>query len=178
MPSLGGLWEVLARHAGQADLAVGTPEAGRSRRELEGLIGLLVNTLVIRTEVLGEISFAAPAGRVRQSALGAFAHQEVPFEKIVEELRPERDLSRSPLFQVLFILQNALLEPVVLPGLTLTVEPFDTGAAKFDLTLMLVESGGRLLGTLEYHRHLFDAATLDRLGGPLQAMLAAAAHAP
>ncbi|HBL28790.1 MAG TPA: non-ribosomal peptide synthetase, partial [Acidobacteria bacterium] len=177
-------WAVLlGRHAGQEDLLVGTPIAGRNRREIEDLVGFFVNTLVLRIELSAGDSGTAPAflevlGRVRAGALTAFAHQDLPFERLVEELAPERDLSRSPLFQVLFSLQNAPAGELRLPGLTLA--PVETGAAvaKFDLSLYLVETGAEITGGLEHNRDLFDAGTVERLGARFAALLAAAVADP
>ena len=103
---MAGLQALLARYSGQSDIAVGTPVAGRNRREIEGLIGFFVNTLVLRVEVGDNPTVRELMARVREVALGAYAHQEVPFEKLVEELQPERSLSHTPLFQVLIAMQN------------------------------------------------------------------------
>ncbi|RPH56883.1 amino acid adenylation domain-containing protein, partial [bacterium] len=127
-------WAVLlGRHAGQERVPVGTPIAGRNRQEIEGLIGFFVNTLVLPVELSGSPGFTGLVGRVRQTALDALAHQDLPFERLVEELAPERDLSRSPLFQVLFALQNAPAASLELPGLTLSALEVDGGIAKVDL---------------------------------------------
>ena len=118
---------LLWRYSGQEDIVVGTPMANRKREELEGLIGFFVNTLVMRTELRGEASFGELLGRVREIALGAYAHQDVPFEKLVEELQPERELSRTPLFQVMLALQNAARRRA--GGAGLEVEGVGRGAA-------------------------------------------------
>jgi len=178
MTALSAFMALLARYSGQLDIAVGTPHAGRDRRELEGLVGFFVNTLVVRADLDGVGGFAALAGRVRAAALGAFGHHQVPFEKVVEELQPQRDLARPPLFQVMFILQNAPQDALALPGLAVALEPFPATTAKFELTLALGESGGELHGTLEHNRDLFDPATAERLAGHFAALLAAAAAAP
>src|SRR6185436_503305 len=123
----------LARATGQEDLPVGTPIANRGRREIEGLIGCFVNTLVLRLDLTGDPTFAELLGRVRRIALGAYAHQDLPFERLVEELRPERRLSHNPLFQVMFSLQNAPGGRIDLPGLTLAPLGFELPVAKFDL---------------------------------------------
>ncbi|HEY0172991.1 MAG TPA: amino acid adenylation domain-containing protein, partial [Pyrinomonadaceae bacterium] len=130
---------LLHRYTGQTDLVVGAPIAGRNRRELEGLIGFFVNTLALRTDLSGRPSFRELLGRVRATTLGAFAHQELPFEKLVEELHPQRDMSRNPLFQVTLALQNAPLEEMELPGLR--ISPLDIGndATRFDLEFHLWE---------------------------------------
>ena len=158
---------------------------GRARRprggpgcEAEPLIGLFVNTLVLRTDLSGEPPFAELLARVREATLGAYAHQELPFERLVEALAPERDLSRPPLVQVLFTLQNAPLEPLDLPGLAVTASAVSTGTAKFELSCALTETDGRLAGTLEHDRDLFDATTAFRLADGFARLLAAAAAAP
>ncbi|HEV2727132.1 MAG TPA: condensation domain-containing protein, partial [Solirubrobacterales bacterium] len=158
---------LLYRHTGQEDLLVGTDIAGRSRAETEGLIGFFVNQLVLRADLSGGPTFVGLLRRVRETTLGAYAHQEVPFEKLVEELQPDRDPSRSPLFQVKFVLQNA---PgggggARVGGLTLGRLPAESGAAKFDLTLSVTEAGGGLSGALEYNTDLFEAGTAERLAG-------------
>ena len=151
---------LLLRYTGQADLVVGTPIAGRGRAEIEGLIGFFVNTLALRTDVSGDPTFTALVARVRETTLGAYAHQEAPFEWLVDALQPERDLGRTPLFQVVFALQNAPLGEIALEGLTLRPLPVDTGTAKFDLTLNMGEGPDGLWGVLEYSRDLFDATVL------------------
>jgi amino acid adenylation domain-containing protein len=178
MTLLAGLSALLSRYAGQDDLALGSPIAGRTRAEVEGLIGFFVNTLVLRTDLTGSPGFSTLVARVRERTLAAFSHQDLPFEKVVEAVAPERDTSRTPLFQVLFVLQNAPAGRLELPGLTL--EPLDLGweAAKFDLTLTLSETGSGLAGSWEYDRDLFDATTVERLSGHFECLLAAAVHRP
>ena len=171
---------VLSRWSGQDDVVVGTPVAGRTRREVEGVIGLFVNTLPIRTELAGDPSFRALLGRVREATLGAYAHQELPFERLVEELAPERSLSHAPIFQVLLMLQNAPEGPTEgFAGLTAHGAGGDQGSAKADLSLVLGETpDGRIAGALEYATDLFDAATAHRLAGHLRALARAAAATP
>jgi amino acid adenylation domain-containing protein len=170
---------LLGRHAHQEDVLLGTPIAGRNRRETEELIGFFVNTLVMRADLSGSPSFAELVGRVRQAALDGYAHQDVPFERLVEELAPERDLSHPPLFQVLFVLQNAGGRPVTVPGLTLTPLAVDSGVAKFDLTLTLREREDRVFeGALERNADLFDAPTAERLLGRFEALLEALTAEP
>ena len=156
---------LLHRYSGQSDLAVGTPHASRDRSEVEPLIGFFVNTLTLRLNVAGDRGFRHLVGRVREVSVGAFAHREVPFERVVEEVRPERDLARSPLLQVMFILQNAAGGPLALPGLALAPYAFETTTAKFELTLSLFAGPQGLAGAIEYNTDLFDAATVERLGG-------------
>jgi amino acid adenylation domain-containing protein len=170
---------VLHRWCGQDDVVVGTPVAGRLRPEVEGLIGFFANSLVLRADCGGDPGFGELVGRVREVCLGAYAHQEVPFERIVEELRPVRDLARAPVFQVMFALQNAPAAVVEFPGLRL--EPFDvdTGAAKFDLSVMLTPRAGGGLGvSVEYNTDLFDAGTVGWLVGAWQRVLAAGVRRP
>jgi len=156
-------WQgLLGRLSGQGEVPVGTPVAGRRQIELEGLIGFFVNTLVLRGRPAPELSFRDALTRVRATALAAFAHQEVPFDKLVEELAPERDASRNPFYQVMFTLQNAPEERLTLPGLTLEPLAVGTGAAKVELILSLSEVEGGLRGGLEFASALFDATTAER----------------
>ena len=127
-------------------MLVGSPIANRTRAETEGLIGFFVNTLVLRTDLSGNPTFRELLRRVQEVALGAYAHQDLPFEKLVEELQPERNLSHTPLFQVMFVLQNAPTSALELPGLTVSRVRVDKGTAKFDLTLTLVEGHERVEG--------------------------------
>ena len=156
---------LLWRYTGQEDLLVGTPVAGRIRAELEGLIGLFVNTLVLRGDLSGNPTVRELLGRVREASLGAYAHQDIPFEALVEELRPERDLSRNPLFQVMIVLQNTPVRPRALPRLTLTPAEMDRGASHVDLTLYLQETSEGLRGTFEYATDLFEGETIARMAG-------------
>ena len=126
---------LLPRYSGQDDIVVGSPIAGRTRAETEGLIGFFVNTLVLRTDLSGDPTFRELLGRVREAALGAYAHQDLPFEKLVEELGPERSLSHTPLFQVMFLLHNAPGEDLALPELSVAPLTVEADTAKFDLTL-------------------------------------------
>ena len=162
---------LLWRYSGQSDVVVGTPIAGRNHLATEGLIGLFVNTLVLRTSLSGNPSFSELLDRVREVTLGAYAHQDLPFEKLVEELQPERDMSRSPLFQVMFVLQNATAETLRLPGLEASEVTGGDETAKFDLTLGLAEIDGELQGSLQYNVDLFDAATIERLVQHYQLLL-------
>jgi amino acid adenylation domain-containing protein len=178
MTLLAGLRALLARHAGQGDFAIGSPIANRNRSELEGLIGLFANPLVLRVQARPEESFRALLARERETALAAYAHQDLPFESLVQELRPERDLSRSPLFQVMFVLQNAPLPPVELPDLTLSVLDLPRTSARFDLFAELTETAGAMRGQLEYATDLFEPATAPRLAWRFGQLLAAAAACP
>ncbi|HEX7837545.1 MAG TPA: amino acid adenylation domain-containing protein, partial [Kofleriaceae bacterium] len=179
MALLAAFHALLARYTGQTDILVGSPIAGRRRLELEGLIGFFVNTLVMRGDVSGAPSFRALLGRTRRVALDAYAHQDVPFEKLVEDLAPARDLGRTPLFQVMFILQNAPLPALDLAGVALEPVILDTGTAKFELTLSLESApDGGLRGFLEYDADLFDAATARRLVTHYAALVQAVGAAP
>ncbi len=172
-------WQVLlARYSGQNDIVVGTPIAGRTRAETEGLIGCFVNTLVVRTDLSGDPPFRELLRRVREVCLQAYAHQDLPFELLVEELRPERDLSHTPLFQVMFALQQSALPTLELTGLTIIPGSGTTDTAKFDLSLDLVETSAGLSGELEYSTDLFDAATISRMLGHFQALLEGIVAAP
>jgi amino acid adenylation domain-containing protein len=178
MVLLAAFQAVLFRYSGQEDLCVGTPIAGRTRPELEGLIGFFVNTLVLRADLSGNPTFLELLARVRETALGAYAHQDLPFEMLVEALQPQRDLSRTPLFQVMFSLQNTPLPSVDLPGLRFSPIEADSGTAKFDLSLFLTETEQGLVGTLEYNTDLFEVATVRRLLGHFQHLIHAAVTDP
>jgi amino acid adenylation domain-containing protein len=169
---------LLSRQTGAEDFLLGSPVAGRDQPETERLIGLFVNTLVLRAELAGDPSFSEILGRMREMALGAYAHQDLPFEKLVDSLQTERSLSVTPLFQVMLALQNAPLSPCHLPGLTLAPFPFEKGTARFDLLLSMAEAAGRLTGDLEYDRELFDAATIARLLGHLRILAESAIDRP
>jgi hypothetical protein len=152
---------LLFHYAGQAnDMVVGVPIAGRTRAEVEGLIGYFLNTLALRTDLSGDPSFREVLQRVRQNVLAAYAHQELPFEKLVEALRPERSPHHTPVFQVVFNFQNVPLPPLQLPGLTLTPFELDTDMVKHDLTLYVRKTTDGLAGTFAYNTSLFDAATI------------------
>ncbi|HEX7186485.1 MAG TPA: amino acid adenylation domain-containing protein [Thermoanaerobaculia bacterium] len=158
------LWSVLLfRYSGQADIAVGAPVANRNRSELEGLIGFLVNTLVLRSDLSGRPGFRELLGRVREMTLGAYAHDELPFEKLVEHLQPERLRDRNPLFQVMCTLQNQPWPELRLGAMRIAPLELDPGVAKLDLNLTWVEQAGSLEGSLEYNTDLWDGATAQRL---------------
>src|SRR6266511_2065148 len=154
---------LLMRYSGEEDISVGTAIANRTRREVEGLIGFFVNTLVMRTDLRGNPSFRELIKREREVALGAYAHQEAPFEKLVEEINPGRDLSRSPLFQVMMTLQNTGRAELEMKGLKVTGMGEETGAAKFELTLILSEVEGGISGSLEYSLDLYEGETIRRM---------------
>jgi len=153
----------LHRYTGQEDILVGSPIANRNWAEVEGLIGFFVNTLVLRTNLSGNPSFRELLGQVREVALGAYAHQDMPFEYLVEKLQLERNLSQNPLFQVMFVLQNASIEEFKLPGLSLSFLKPENRTAKFDLSLWMQETDSGVTGEFEYNTDLFDAGTIDRM---------------
>jgi pristinamycin I synthase-3/4 len=176
---------LLARYSGQEDIAIGTPVAGRTRPELERLIGFFVNTLVLRMDLTGNPPFTTLLRRVRETAVEGYAHQDLPFEKLVAELRPLRDLSRNPLFQVMFALQTA--RAGALAGMTfgseapLELVDIERGSAKFDLELSLEEWSSGLHGYVEYSTDLFDHRTVERMVEHYVRLLRAIAanvHAP
>ena len=155
---------LLHRHSGQEHIIVGSPIANRNQTETEALIGFFVNTLVLRTELSGNPSFRELLSRVRETAVGAYAHQDLPFEMLVEELQPARNLSHSPLFQIMFVLQNAPAANFRLADLAVAPLPTVSRVAKFDLTLFVIESEEELKVSINYNSDLFEAATMARLG--------------
>jgi amino acid adenylation domain-containing protein len=171
MASLAAFSALLGRFSGQTDLVVGSPVAGRAEAGIEDLLGFFVNALALRADLSGDPSFRALLGQVRESALGAYAHQDLPFERLVEELQPERDLSRTPLFQVVLALDPTRGSELA-PGLRCELLRVDTATAKFDLTLFLQEEEGGLAAVLEYATDLFDATTVLRLGRSFFRLLA------
>ncbi|AEI66882.1 non-ribosomal peptide synthetase [Corallococcus macrosporus] len=178
MALLTGFQLLLSRYSGQPDFVVGTPIANRTHPQLEGLIGFFVNTLPLRANLHGNPSFRHLLHRVRDSALDAYAHQELPFEKLVEELHVERSLSHGPLVQVMFALQNAPGALPELPGLTASPMALHNHTAKFDLTLMLEESEDGIRGALEYATALFKPDSIERIARHFQALLEDAVTAP
>jgi amino acid adenylation domain-containing protein/non-ribosomal peptide synthase protein (TIGR01720 family) len=169
---------LLQRYTGQDDLVVGTPIANRHRGELEPLIGFFVNTLALRADLRKDPDYRTLLEQIRDLALGAYAHQDLPFETLVEYLHPERDLRRTPLFQVMFAVQNAPVDRLEVPGLSLRLLDVATGASKFDWTVSLSEDREGLTGSLEYASDLFDRATVQRVIGHLEILLAAALADP
>ncbi|MDZ8055338.1 MAG: amino acid adenylation domain-containing protein [Aulosira sp. ZfuVER01] len=172
---------LLYRYTQQEDIAVGSPIANRNRSEIEGLIGFFVNSLVLRTNFSGNPTFRELLRRVKEVALGAYAHQDLPFEKLVEELHPERNLNQNPLFQVAFAVQNAPMSALELPELTVNTWPFDSGTTRFDLEFHLwepekkngfwVDSSEEISGFVIYSTELFDDATITRMLEHFQILL-------
>ena len=163
MTLLAGFQLLLSRYTGQDDIVVGSPIANRNRSELEHLVGFFVNSLALRADLSGDPTFRELLRRVRAVALGAYAHQDLPFERIVEELQPDRIRDRNPFFQVMFALQNAPRAPLKLEGLTLRSLPRRTGTSKFDLTLHMHQTSKGLTATLEYNTDLFEPGTITRM---------------
>lgn len=171
MTLLAAFKTLLYRYTGQEDIIIGSPIANRNRAEVENLIGFFVNTLVLRTQVDGNITFLELLKRIREVALAAYAHQDLPFEKLVEELQPNRDLSYNPLFQVMFIFQNTPKTALELPGLNLEILEVNSSTATFDLTLSIEDTEQGLQGCLEYNNYLFDDRTINNLATHYQILL-------
>jgi hypothetical protein len=178
MTLLAGWQALLGRYAGLDDVVVGAPVAGRDRVEIEGLIGFFVNTLVMRTDLSGEPDGRELLRRVRETALGAYAHADIPFERLVEEIVPARSLSHTPLFQVTFSLQNADGARLRLGEGELEELDAGSGTAKFDLLFAMGDDGARLGGVLAYRAELWDAATVDRMLEHFGVLLGALAAEP
>ncbi len=179
MVLLAGFQALLGRWAGEESVSVGTPVAGRDRVETEDLIGFFVNTLVIHANLAGAPSSQELIGRVREAVLGAFAHQHLPFEKLVEALNPERDPRWSPLVQVIFALQNMPREEPRLPGLEVELLESDPGTAQFDLAVSLAErENGSIAGSLRYRTALWNGTTMRRLADSFEVLLAAMLEEP
>jgi amino acid adenylation domain-containing protein len=179
MALLAGFQALLARLSRQDDLVVGTPVAGRGRAETEGIVGLFVNTLALRADLSGDPTFRALLRQVREATLGAFAHQDVPFEKLVELLRVERSLSHAPVFQVMFALQSQETGTLRLPGVAASYDELALRAAKFDLSVSLEETeDGAVEGAIEYAADLFDPGTVARMGERYARLLRALAADP
>jgi len=178
MTLLAGFATLLFRYSGQDDVVIGSPIANRQRSELESLVGCFVNTLALRIDLIDTPPFAALLDRVRHTALDAYANQDLPFEKLVDELQPERDLSRSPLFQVMLALQNMPLQEGALTNLRLSSIRTQRGAALFDLVLDFWETPDGLTGVLEYNSDLFERVTAQQLTDHLGLLLQRFAAAP
>jgi len=173
MTLLAAFQVLLYRYTGQEDVVVGSPIANRRRPEVEGLIGFFVNTLVLRADLSGSPSFKELLSRVKDTCVAADANQDLPFEKLVQELQPERDQSRNPLFQVMFVLQNATPPFTGIPGLR--IEPLEVATTRspFDLSLFLRERDGKYIGYIEYRTDLFDRDRIERMAGHFQTLLEA-----
>jgi amino acid adenylation domain-containing protein len=179
MTLLAAFQVLLSRYSGSERVVVGTPIANRNRGETEPLIGFFVNTLALHTDLSGNPSVRELLRRVREVCLGAYTHQDVPFEKLVEELEPERNLSHTPLFQVMFALQNAPAEALKLSGLKFDPLPSENGTAKFDITFLTQEDGGGgLCGAIEYNTDLFGADRIRRMAEHFRSLLEGMAADP
>src|SRR5262245_1346647 len=169
---------LLHRYTSQEDIVIGTPIANRQRRQVECLIGLFINTLVLRTDLSGNPPFVGLLGRVRETALGAYANQDVPFDKLVEEIVTQRDPSRTPLFQIMFALQNAPRLEAPLGNLSIVPLSIDVNVAKFELTVSIVETDEGMTAVWEYNTDLFDAQTIRRMIGHYERLLASIVVSP
>ncbi|MEU8924837.1 amino acid adenylation domain-containing protein [Kitasatospora sp. NPDC048545] len=178
MVTLAAWQAVLMRHSGQQDVLVGVPTAGRDRPELAGLVGMFVNSLVLRSDLSGDPAFGDLLDRVRETALGALAHAQVPFERLVRELRPDRDLSHAPLYQVQFGYRNVPTPDIALPGVTVELVDLDNGLCRTDLSLELARDGELTSGVCEFSRDLFDDDTVRELTDALRRVLARGAADP
>ena len=178
MTLLAAFQVLLHRLTAQEDIVIGTALAGRNQAETEGLIGFFVNTLPVRVNFAGNPTFRELLARVRDYVLGMLAHQDLPFEKLVKELNPERNTNRNPLFQVMFTMDDGLDAKTELPGLHTRQFPLDCVAAKFDLTLTFAEIDGKLDGWFAYDCDLFATATIERMAGNLQRLIEGIAAAP
>ena len=177
MSLLAGFKAMLMRYSGQTDIVVGTSIAGRNRLETEELIGFFVNTLVMRTDLGGDPTFKQLLRRVREVTLGAYAHQDIPFEKVVEELHPDRDLSRSPLFQIMFAYQNAPEERRVY-RVKVSGMGVENATAKFDLTLSMADTGEGIVAVMVYNTDLYEAASIERMLRHLERLIASGVAEP
>jgi amino acid adenylation domain-containing protein len=178
MALLAGFGATLGVYSGQDDFAVGSPLAGRNASGLEGLVGYFVNMMTLRLDLSGRTGLRGLLARVREESLAAFSQPDVPFDLLVQELNPERDLSRNPLFQVAFQLIDEARPLPALPGIAASSPDLHTGTSKFDLDVELEDRGGAIAGRCEFDLDLFDPATVDRLLGHFNALLAAALAEP
>ncbi|HEU0251832.1 MAG TPA: condensation domain-containing protein, partial [Pyrinomonadaceae bacterium] len=178
MALLAAFQTLLYRYSSQEDIVVGADMANRNRAETENVIGFFVNMLVLRTDLSGNPTFRELLARVRDVSLGAYAHQDLPFDRLVDELEPERDPSRNPLFQAVFVLQNNPSEELKLPGITLSPFLFESNSAQFDLILTLIESRDGIAGIISYNSDLFDNSTISEMANRYQTLLQAIVEDP
>jgi amino acid adenylation domain-containing protein len=178
MVLVAGFMTLLHRISGQTDVSLGTPVACRNRQDFESLVGVFYNMLVLRADFQDNPGFMSLLSQVKETTLGAITNQEIPFEKLVDELKPVRDFSRSPLFQVFFALQNKPFENVTIDGLSISTRPITSGTSKLDLSLYLGESNGVLRGRIEYAVDLFERSTVERLAQRLGAIYEAVVRDP
>jgi amino acid adenylation domain-containing protein/non-ribosomal peptide synthase protein (TIGR01720 family) len=168
---LAAFQSLLFRYSGQADISVGTPIANRNRPEIEGLIGFFVNTLVIRTVFSKDSSFSNILKQVRENSLGAYAYQDIPFEMLVDEIQPERDLSHTPLFQAMFLMQNISEQAILLPELKISTLDMDTKISMFDITLVISEMEDGFFAGVEYNVDLFERTSIERMMNHFERLL-------
>jgi aspartate racemase len=178
MALLAAFQVLLRRYTEQDDIIVGSPSAGRSHVNTEGLIGFFVNTLAMRTDLSGNPSFQEVLGRVRTVVLGAHAHQDVPFERLVELLQPERSLGHNPIVQAWFVLMNTQPDDLKLPGLTISSLPTPPGTVKLDLGLTIAQEEKTLTALLEYNTDLFNDETMIQMLNHLSTLLARVVEDP
>ena len=178
MALLAGFKTLLARYTGQEHIVVGTDLANRTTVETEKLIGFFINLLALHTDLSGNPTFRELLGRIKETALGAYSHQDMPFDKLVEELQPERNLSHNPIVQVLFVMQNIPRQRRALAGLELSPFGAEITRSKFDLAVFMVESERGLAGQWLYSTDLFDPATIQRMARHFETLLGAAVRAP
>jgi hypothetical protein len=171
MTLLTALTVLLSRYSGQDDIVIGTSVAGRTRRETEGLIGFFLNMLVLRLRVAANATVRELLAHAREVALGAYAHQDVPFDRVVEAVQPDRDADYSPLFRILFAVQNVPTASPEMAGLTVSPYEIPTAGSKYDITLTAVESVDGIACALQYNADLFTADTIERLLGNLRVLL-------
>jgi non-ribosomal peptide synthetase component F len=169
---------LLYRYSGQTDFIVGTPVAGRTHNEFAGMIGFFVNTLALRARINAEMSFRELLKQVRQVSLDSYVHQDMPFDKIVEELAPERMASHTPLFQVMFAFQNLSQTSVPIKDLIVTSFAAETQTSKFDLTVAMVNSGPTINGSFSYNTDLFEASTIAKMISHFQRLLLSIVSSP
>jgi len=170
MTLLAGFQTLVVHYTKQPDVVLGTDLANRTTVQTEALIGFFVNLLAMRTNLSGDPTFAELLGRVRETALGAYAHQDVPFDKLVEELQPERSLSHNPIVQALFVQQNTPRSAKPMPGLSYSWFPLEV-PSKFDMAVFVAETDKGVVGNWVYSTELFDAATIARMAGLYQLVL-------
>ena len=178
MALLAGFQSLLSRYSGQDQIVLGTDMANRPTPETEKLIGFFINLLAIRTDLSANPTFRELLARVRNTALGAYAHQDMPFDKLVEELRPERSLSHNPIVQVLFVMQNIPRPRKELAGLELSAFEMPLTTSKFDLAVFMVDNEEGLTGHWVFSTDLFDRSTILRMAGHFETLLRAAVAAP
>ncbi len=178
MTLLAAFQVLLLRYSGQEDVVVGSPVAGRHRSDIERVIGFFVNTLVLRTDLSGDPTFRELLGRAREVAIEAYAHEDLPFERLVEELNPERTLSHSPLFQVMMVLQNAADAGPRLAGVSVTALPIDVSTSKFDLVAQFADTEKEIVASLRYNMDLFDASMMRKMVSNLEVLLGAIVEDP